>query len=275
MNEVSAIKCYCLIDDIIKNNYSKRLQNQDQQIMSDTEVVFASILSAQWFSGNFRRGLLFISTQKYCLNILSEGRFLRRLKAIPMSIWSILQKALAIAAGGYKDGEFIIDSFPYPVCKNVRIHSCRIVKSPKYRGYNASKKEYFYGLKIHTITGINGIPITFDWTPGSEHDLTAFKNMNMESIDGGVLFADAAYNDYHLEDQLLKSGLKMIVARRKNSKRQHTLSDLKELSKKRKRIETTFSGIMKLFPRTIHAIKLDGLVLKMTLFIAGFTALYL
>jgi hypothetical protein len=67
----------------------------------------------------------------------------------------------------------------------------------------------------------------------------------------------------------------MIDARRKNSKRQHTLSNTKELLKKRKRIETTFSGIMKWFPRTIHAIKLDGLVLKMTLFIAGFTALHL
>ncbi len=95
----------------------------------------------------------------------------------------------------------------------------------------------------------------------------------MQAIEEGTLYGDAAYLDYALEDQLRKAGLKMVVDRRKNSKRPLSPETTQKLSHKRKMVETCFSGIMRLFPRTVHAVRLSELILKITLFIAGFTAL--
>ena len=97
----------------------------------------------------------------------------------------------------------------------------------------------------------------------------------MDAIEDGILYADAAYTDYALEDQLENAGLRMIVARKKNSKRPMPPDVVKKFSKKRKMIETCFSGILRLFPRTVHAVKLSGFILKLALFVAGFTALCL
>lgn len=83
MNEETAIVLFCLIDDFLKTCPSKRLRDPKQQIMTDAEIVFASVLSAYWFSGNFRRGLIYVMEKKYCLKILSESQFFRRIKKHP------------------------------------------------------------------------------------------------------------------------------------------------------------------------------------------------
>jgi len=271
MNEETAILLFCLIDDFIKTCPQKRLRDPRQQIMTDSEVIFAGIISAHWLAGNFRRGLIHIVEKKYCLKVLSEGQFLRRIKSIPEETWNKILRLLAQKVKGYERSEYVIDSFPYPVCHNMRILQSRIVQGPQYRGYTASKKEYFYGIKVHTIIGTNGVPVSFECTPGSTHDLTAFKAMNMEALDGGGFFyADAAYNDYGLEEQLAKQGLNLIVARPSNSTRPWPERLVKVLERKRKSVETFFSRIMRSFPRRIHAVTLSGLVLKMTLFFVAF-----
>ncbi|OXA74488.1 hypothetical protein B0A56_12750 [Flavobacterium columnare NBRC 100251 = ATCC 23463] len=44
-----------------------------------------------------------------------------------------------------------------------------------------------------------------------------------------------------------------------------TLEQKNEKLKMRKRVETTISDIKKMFPRTIHAITLEGFLIKLTL----------
>jgi len=46
---------------------------------------------------------------------------------------------------------YFIDSFPVSVCENIRIKRSKLVKGEKYRGYIASKRVYFYGLKVHIV----------------------------------------------------------------------------------------------------------------------------
>ena len=272
MNEETAILVFCIIDDFLKIRPQKRLRDPQQQIMTDSEVVFSGILAAYWFAGNFRRGLTYAVEKKYYSKSLSEGQFSRRIKRIPQDVWNGILKLLAQKAKAYDAGEYVIDSFPYPICHNMRILQSRIVQGSEYRGYTASKREYFYGLKIHTIIGINGVPISFECTPGSVHDLTAFKNMSMEALEEGTLYADAAYNDYNLEEELAESGLHLIAARASNSTRPWPEKMRMIFDKKRKKIETFFSRILRFFPRRIHAVRLSGLILKMTLFFIAFNS---
>ena len=78
------------------------------------------------------------------------------------------------------DGVYVIDSFPVSVCKNVRISGSKLIRGEGFRGYNASKKEYFYGFKIHVITTGEGLPVEFLVTPASVHDNKALQRMDMD-----------------------------------------------------------------------------------------------
>ena len=41
-----------------------------------------------------------------------------------------------------------MDSFPVSVCRTIQISRCKIYQNEDFRGFNKSKREYFYGLKL-------------------------------------------------------------------------------------------------------------------------------
>ena len=49
------------------------------------------------------------------------------------------------------------------VCDNIRIDECQIypmeATEDVFRGYIASKKRFFYGLKLHVLTNEEGQPV--------------------------------------------------------------------------------------------------------------------
>jgi hypothetical protein len=54
-----------------------------------------------------------------------------------------------------------------PVCDNIRIPRAHIYKDEEFRGYNASKRRYFYGVKVHLLTTQDGEPAPVFLYPGS------------------------------------------------------------------------------------------------------------
>ena len=84
------------------------------------------------------------------------------------------------------------------------------------------------------------------------------------------LYADSAYTDYRLEDTALEIKCVLLkIQRKSNAKRIDSLEQKNEKLKIRKRVETSISDIKKMFPRTIHAIILEGFLIKLTLFVFG------
>jgi hypothetical protein len=131
---------------------------------------------------------------------------------------------------------YAVDSLPVPVCDNIRIRRCRIYPSeeerhddddddtPKkksFRGYIASKRRYFYGLRVHLVVTGAGEPVEFSLAAGSEADVTIFKELELDLLpEGSIIFADKAYTDYDYEDLLEEAGgLHLKAQRKKNSKR--------------------------------------------------------
>ena len=53
----------------------------------------------------------------------------------------------------------MIDSLPIAVCDNIRIRRSKIYSTEDFRGYQASKKRYFYGLKVHLMVTQAGQPV--------------------------------------------------------------------------------------------------------------------
>lgn len=167
----------------------------------------------------------------------------------------------------------MIDSFPVSICHIVRKRRCKIVEFIDYLGYNASKKERFYGLKVQMITNQYNIPVTIYIHPGSYHDMSAFSEMSFSLPAGSELFADKGYNSQTAEEKLKnEKGIKPMFLYRKNIKRANDdEKTIKYKQKKRKPIETTFSQITALFPKKIHAIHLDGFETKIRIFILAYT----
>ena len=167
--------------------------------------------------------------------------------------------------------EYIIDSFPLKVCHNIRISRCKLLQGEQWRGYNVSKREYFYGVKVQLITTKEGIPVELCFVPGSEHDVEALRKMYVDLPAGSVLYGDSAYTLYELEALFQEAeGIELNIARKKNSKRPDAPYDAFVKTAMRKRIETAISEIVELTPHSIHAVTKEGFLLKILLFILAY-----
>jgi hypothetical protein len=86
------------------------------------------------------------------------------------------------------------------------------------------------------------------------------------------VYADSVYTDYTAEDELFEtSQIALKVMRKKNSKRQDELWNRYVKQCTRHYIETVFSAVTSLFPKSIHACTWDGFLLKVEAFIFAFT----
>ncbi|MDZ7876227.1 MAG: IS982 family transposase [Saprospiraceae bacterium] len=192
---------------------------------------------------------------------LSKSQFNRRLKKLTDCAFAILMFLGELAKKTQK--AFSLDSFPLPVCKNIRIKRCKIVKGEEHRGRCESKKEWYYGYKAHLITAKDGRIIEIEFTPGAWSDQAAFDLLNFDLPEKARIFADKAYNVYLKEDELNEAGYSFEPIRKKNSKKddnKYVINRLRQIQ--RKHIESNISVIQQAFPKTIHAVTSQGFLLK-------------
>ncbi|MFL9829341.1 transposase [Flavobacterium sp. ST-87] len=121
----------------------------------------------------------------------------------------------------------------------MRILNCKILKDKKWRGYTASMRNYFYGVKVQLVTTKLGIPIAFHFTPGKTAEAKALGKMIDKLPAEASIYGDSAYLDYSLEDKAFeRKGILLKIQRKSNSKRIDTLEQKTEKLKMRKRVET-------------------------------------
>ena len=131
-------------------------------------------------------------------------------------------------------------------------------------------QNYLYRLKVQLLTSKDGIPIVFHYTPGKNGDANALGKMIDKLPAEASLYGDSAYTDYGLEDiALARKCILLKIQRKSNAKRIDALEQKNEKLKMRKRVETAISDIKKIFPRTIHAVTLERVLIKLTLFVFG------
>lgn len=267
--EMNIIITFCVIDDYLKAiNYKDDVQAK----MTTAEIMTAAIIAAMFFGGNHASSCRFLRDHRYVKFMLSKSQFNRRIHSIDVHIWEMLQQILGqVFQERNTDQKYVVDSFPVPVCHNIRIGRCKIYRNEKHRGYCASKREYFFGIRVHMITTIQGEPVEVIFAPGSASDTKVFKDFELDFPDNALLIGDAAYNDYEQEDLIHEAtNTRLLVDRKTNSKRQNNLYIDFLIKKYRKVIETTFSSITRLFPKRIHAVISRGFELKIFTFILAY-----
>jgi hypothetical protein len=116
------------------------------------------------------------------------------------------------------------------------------------------------------------IPVEIIFTPGSENNMKAFKRFELDISLGTTIYGDRAYNNYAFEDFQENDGeIKLIAQIRRNSKRPLSQELRFIQSRMRKRVETVFSQITRIFPRNIHAVISKGFEIKLFNFILAYT----
>lgn len=257
--------CYDLLKEI-------GFVDDEQCKMNGAEVMTVALVSALYFHGNHDLARRFLKAHRYIHNMLSKSRFNRRLHSIDLDLWRIVFQSLKSALQSRKTHlEYVIDSFPVEVCQNSRSYRCKILSGKNFIGYCSSKKKYYFGVKVHMITTISGMPIEIIITPASIADITALKTMEIDVISGSTLYGDKAYTDYEFEDLLREAAeIRLVPQRKACMKRQHYGPLAYQQEIQRKRIETTFSQITGLFPRSIRASTKRGFIMKIFLFIMAY-----
>ncbi len=259
------IATFCPCDDLLKAMHH---QEDCQCQMNDAEIMTTAFSAALFFRGNHESARALLKQYGYIPHMVSKSRFSRRLhrmKDIFIVLFDLLAQTWKTLN---KDAIYVIDSIPIAVCDNIRIRRSKIYSHEEFRGYQASKKRYFYGLKIHLMVTQDGQPVECFLTPGGFGDVDALKYYAYELPDGSIIFADKAYNDYEIEDLLKEvDHLQLLPMRKKNSKRALPPYISFVQSYHRKRVETAGSLIEQLLPKSIHAVTSQGFELKVALFV--------
>lgn len=265
-NYVVAI--YCFIDDL-----RKKLIQKDESFRktSDAEIITTAIIAAKYFGCNMVKARAYMASHHRVIFIDKSGfnRRIHKLHDFMVTLFYLFGQTIKELN---EESIYIIDSFPVRVCHNIRIERSKILKDKKlYRGKCVSKREYFFGFKVQVIVTKQGIPVDFYLLAGSKSDITGLKAMNINLPENSLLYADSAYTDYKLEDdykEIEKIILK--VERKSNSKRADKPYQAFLKKQMRKRVEISFSEIVKEFPNHIHAVTTKGFALKIFLFIFAF-----
>lgn len=269
LTEDKIISIYCIIDDILKGiEYKEDIRRK----VSDSEVITTAVVSALYFGGHIDNGRNFMKMTKLIPSMLDKSRFNRRLHQLSDLLFMMFYQighCLKTIAGA---SEYVIDSFPVAVCDNIRIRRCKILKGKQWHGKQCSMRRYFYGVKVQVLINAQGIPVEFCFVPGSESDVQALKKLPLTVAAESNIYGDSAFTDYTIEDDMKEADfIQLMIQRKSNAKRKDEpwIRFIKEYM--RKGIETTFSEIKALFLRKIHAVTFKGFLIKLVMFMLGFT----
>ena len=212
--------------------------------LSDSEIITISICGElagidsenAWFSfvkRNYRH--LF---PKLC----SRSRFNRTRRALPQTTELLRQKMISAFHMPFSR-YFVIDSFPLAVCKFGRARYCR-----SFREYGAnygkcpSKKETYFGYKVHALITLEGYITAFEITPASTDDREGLRDI-VETQSNLVILGDKGYTGENLSHEMAEKGICLMTLKRSNSKTDWPKSVRQLIFKLRRRVETVFSQL--------------------------------
>ena len=238
---------YVIVDDLYlqyaPDQVLKR-RNISQAKLSDSEIITITICGElvgidsenAWFS--------FVKKNYSYLfpNIGSRTRFNRTRRNLLQMMELLREKLLSVFSLPYSR-YFVIDSFPLPVCKFGRVHFCKT-----FRGYGAdygkcsSKKETYFGYKVHALITLEGFITDFEITPASVDDRIGLRDLTDEKSNITIL-GDKGYVGEELFEDMQKAHICLMALKRSNSKEQYPKNVRRLIFRLRHRVETVFSQL--------------------------------
>ena len=180
--------------------YAERMSNNADPEFSDAEVITVYLWGIMNGHGKMK------SIHQYTLNHLSAwfpelpsyATYIQRLNRIS-PVFSGLLPLIQNDFPPLPGPEFIrlIDSMPIMIAKAQRSGGAEIAREIAAKGYNSTKKTYYYGLAVRR-NGQLPLPDYIGVTPANEADINVLKEIADDPYDAPV-YADKAYTSETLD----------------------------------------------------------------------------
>ena len=257
MTSTKLIALYCAICEQYNTfqHEVQRLSNNYRPKFSDEEAMTIYVWGVM--NGIYEQKAVYdfikIHYQGWFPKLPSYKKFSKRLGLLSHA-FAMLAESLMMHGTADYIGQYImqaIDSMPVIVASQARSSSARSCAGFCNKSYNASKKQYYYGVKLHICgvlrQGTIPLPTQLAITPASVFDLTAAKQM-LSNQHGFALFADKAYCSESWREELASRNITLFTPK-KRAKGQSELSLTDGVfssivSSERQPIETFFSWLI-------------------------------
>lgn len=231
--------------EIIKESYDavapKAVSNRKNKVkakMTDPEIITIYLL-IQCLGKSINKGYNFLKNNYPDLvNYIDRSRFNRLVNSLMTVIRAIRRKNTKIKQSIYK----IVDSFPLITSKFGRAYFSKLFKGIASYGYCASKKEKYFGFKVHVVTDLDGNPYDYVLTSANVDDRNPVFEL-AELVDIDILFGDKGYDGNFIDELRQEKGIKLYALKRGNSKNPLLKPFRNQISHLRRRIESTFNQL--------------------------------
>ena len=263
--EQRMITIYCLIEEFLKGIMGKKEHKLAE--ISDAEVLFLGYLAVSDFNGNYAKAHYYGMGMKL-VRPIDYSRFTRRINQLEKEIELLFLFLSELFKKLNGSQIYSVDSFPVELCQIQREKRSKLWRDISLKGYNASKKRYFYGFKVHMIVTTNQEPVSCYISEGSLHDTIASYKFIPTLPKNSIVIGDKGYISGKLEKFLAQFGIELSTLKRKNMQKDPTHKVKRKI---RKGVETAFSVITAKFGKVIRATSIRGFLVKLKLFILAYS----
>lgn len=213
---------YVIVDDICQQIEPILKRPGPEPECSDSELITMTIVS-ECKGWDLETDLL--SNWQDYRNLFpvipSQSRFNRRRRKL-MFVFNLLRRIILSQLDLAQEKQCVIDSLPIPV---VQFHLVP-GSTGEWRAYEAkfgkvsSKKQTFFGYKLHLLTTISGVILDFELAPANATDLQIGIELLAEHTDLQVI-GDKAYISAEKAAELWRTNrIKLLTLPRKNQEQQ-------------------------------------------------------
>ena len=222
------IELHCTVCQCNDSRYleaTQRLSNNCHPQFTDEELITVYLWGTM--QRQFTRKAVYEYTQMHFAEwfpkLPSYQAFCRRLNRLAPAFQALSEIWMEEKRGPYGlDSAFAVDSCPVILAKQVRSDKAKVGRSLCDKCYNASRKEWYYGVKLHLFTKLRPhrlpLPCALSVSRAAMCDLWAAKQIMFDChpISHGTLFADKAYLDADWADSLKREfDLDILLPRKK------------------------------------------------------------
>lgn len=211
---------YVVVDDIWQQiGPQYRRAGPDPSRCSDSALITIALVSE--CRGWDRETHLVAEWQPYCHlfpRLPERSRFNRRRRNLMYAINQIRQIVLA-SLDVAQDAYGAIDSLPLPVLQfHLAPQRTRDwdAHGATY-GYCASKKQFFFGFRLHLLVTLGGVILDFELTGATGDEREVAEDM-LPAQSGRTFLGDKGYVGVELAARLAAQGVRLVALRRANQR---------------------------------------------------------
>ena len=238
---------YTVIDDLYQRSVPvcvSQRRNVHTAKMSDSEIITLSICGELIGIDSEKAWYSFVKRNYRHLfpHLCCRTRFNRTRRAL-LQVTELLRQKLAQSFPIPDSRYFVIDSFPLPVCKFGHARYCRSFREDGANyGKCPSKKETYFGFKVHALITIEGYVTAFEITPASVDDREGLRDLAENHLRVTIL-GDKGYTGENLLQDMREKGICLMSLKPSNHKNNWPKEIRQLIFRFRRRVETVFSQL--------------------------------